>query len=132
LGTGELIARWFVAFAITQGVECPVYARGFGVRPATAFGASAITHPIVVFVMPYLWEKLYLMVITARPGLALGADAYFVGYGALAESFAVVVEALYLMRWARLGAKRAAVASLAANTASGVVGLICSALTGWP
>jgi hypothetical protein len=121
-----------VAFAITQAVECPVYARGFGLSPRVAFGASAITHPIVCFVIPYVWEKLYLMAVTARPGLTLGADAYFIGYGVIAESFAILVEALYLMRWARLGPRSAAIASLTANAASGIVGLVCSSLFGWP
>ena len=132
MSAGELVARWVVAFAITQAVECPVYVRGFGVSLAVAFGASAITHPIVCFVIPWVWERLYVAAITARPGMALSANAYFVAYGALAESFAVVVEALYLARWARLDARRAALASLAANTASGLVGLACSGLFGWP
>jgi hypothetical protein len=132
VGTRELALRWLVAFVITQAVECPVYVRFFRVRPVVAFGASAITHPIVCFVMPHVWEALYVRAIAARPGLALGAEAYFVGYGVLAETFAIVVEALYLARVARLGLRRGALASIAANGASGLVGLACSYLFGWP
>jgi hypothetical protein len=44
----------------------------------------------------------------------------------------VVVEALYLVRFARLPRRRAFVASFVANTASGLAGLACSLVTGWP
>jgi hypothetical protein len=130
--TTELLARWLVAFVITQAVECPIYVRVFRVRLAVAFGASTITHPFVCFVFPWLWRSLYLAFVSARPSFALSPDAYFFGYGVLAEGFAVLVEAFYLARVARLGGRRALVASIAANSASGLSGLLCSYLTGWP
>jgi hypothetical protein len=132
LGARELVLRWLVAFAITQAVECPIYIRAFGVRPLVAFGASAITHPVVCFVAPRVWEAIYAWAVAAHPAMALGNDAYFVGYGVLAETFAIVVEALYLARWARLGLRRGALASIVANAASGLTGLACSYLFGWP
>jgi hypothetical protein len=130
--TTELVARWLFAFAFTQAVECPLYVYVFRVRLAVAFGASTITHPFVCFVFPWLWRSLYLAVVSARPSWVLSADAYFVGYGVIAESFAVIVEACYLARVARLGGRRGLVASIVANAASGFGGLLCSYLTGWP
>lgn len=128
----ELIARWLVAFAITQMVECPIYVRAFRVRLPVAFAASAITHPFVCFFFPWLWEKIYVALMVAHPGFSLSATAYFVVFGAIAEPFAVVVEALWLRRAARLSPRRALVASVVANTASGLTGLVCSWATGWP
>lgn len=128
----ELVLRWLVAFALTQAVECPIYVRVFRVRLPVAFAASAITHPLVCFVFPALWRAVYLAAVTAHPSWALSADAYFVGYGALAEPFAVLVEAAWLAWRARLPPRRALLASVAANTASGLLGLLCSWLVGWP
>ena len=127
----DLAFRWLIAFVITQVVECAVYTRGFGVRLGVAFGASAITHPVVCFVIPKLWEAMYLAAILRGAG-ELSPTAYFVTYGALAESFAVVVEAFYLLRVARLAPRRALLASVAANAASGLTGLACSYLLGYP
>ena len=127
-----LIARWLVAFAITQIVECPIYVRVFRVRLAVAFAASAITHPFVCFVFPWLWREAYIALMRARPGFSLSDAAYFLVFGAIAEPFAVAVEALWLHRAARLAPRRALLASIVANTASGLVGLVSSYATGWP
>jgi hypothetical protein len=128
----ELIARWFLAFAITQLVECPIYVRVFRVRFAVAFAASAMTHPLVCFLFPWLWRRIYVALMLARPGFSLSDTAYFLVFGALAEPFAIVVEALWLHRAARLSGRGALVASIVANTASGLAGLACSWATGWP
>jgi hypothetical protein len=132
LTPGELFVRWLVAFALTQAVECPIYVRAFRVRLRVAFAASAITHPVVCFVFPVLWRAIYLAAVTGHPSWTLSPGAYFVGYGALAEPFAVVVEAAWLIWRARLAPRRAFVASIVANTASALAGLVCSWLTGWP
>lgn len=128
----ELALRWAVAFCLTQAVECPLYGRLYGVRLPVAFGASAITHPLVVFAVWPAWGWLHGALARAVPGLWLGDTAYFIVYGALAETFAVVVEAAYLARWAQLGFARALRAALVVNGASAGVGLLCSWLTGWP
>jgi hypothetical protein len=129
---GELFLRWLVAFALTQAVECPIYVRAFRVRLPVAFAASALTHPVVCFVLPALWRAVYLATVTAHPSWKLSPGAYFVGYGALAEPLAVIAEAAWLAWRARLPWRRAFLASIVANTASALVGLLCSWLTGWP
>jgi uncharacterized membrane protein len=130
--THELIARWAVAFVLTQLVECPIYFRAFGVRLPVAFAASAITHPIVVFAIWHGWGALYIALVRAFPGFTLGDDAYFIVYGVLGESFAVAAECAWLATAARLPLRRAMAASLVANAASVVVGLLASVTTGWP
>src|SRR5262249_25706390 len=85
----ELTAPWLVAFAIAQIVECPLSVRVFRVRLAVAFAASAITHPFVCFVFPWLWRETYIALMRARPGFSLSDAAYFVVFGAIAEPFAV-------------------------------------------
>ena len=77
-------ARWLVAFVFTQMAESGVYAHALGDRPraeriALALTPSAITHPLVWFVIPELVQGL----------------GYW-PYAAVAESFAVLVEAAFL------------------------------------
>lgn len=76
------MTAWLWAFALTQLFEVPVYRR-FGAGWVAAFGASALTHPVVWFVFPWL----------LRPALGYWA---MVG---VAEGFAVAAEALWLWRW---------------------------------
>lgn len=107
------VLRWLVAFAITQAVETPIYVRAQpGVRwprrLAVAFGASAITHPLV-------W---------LAPREAFGS---WIGYVLAAETFAIVVEALWLRAF---GVARAGWWSLLANAASVAIGLALRAATG--
>ncbi len=45
--TPSLVGRWLRDFAFTQIVEVPIYRRAFGCGYVEAFGASALTHPIV-------------------------------------------------------------------------------------
>jgi hypothetical protein len=75
-------------------------------RLALAFGASAITHPFVWFLFPRLVEDYWTMV-------------------ALAETFAVVVEAVWLWRF---GLKRAILWTLLANGTSVGIGFALYAL----
>ncbi len=105
---------WLQAFLLTQALEVPFYLLGMRgtplsapLRVAVAFGASALTHPIVWFVLPGLLAP------------ALGWWGYFV----VAETFAVVTEWWYLrsfevphpLRW-----------SLVANGVSMTTGLLLS------
>jgi hypothetical protein len=110
------VTRWLAAFALTQALEMPVYARALGpertwaLRLAIAFGASAITHPLVWFSHPLLgWPWL--------------------SYVVAAEGFAVTVEMLWLRRF---GVPHAFWWSLCANALSAGVGLGVRALAGWP
>jgi hypothetical protein len=128
-----VLTRWLFAFAFTQMVEIPIYmaalsrwapgVEGRRRQAAIAFGASALTHPFVWFVFPACLRASYLEMAIA------------------AESFAVIVEGLYL--WGlglrgRPGAGRfAAIAipfasSLAANFASVTLALASRAALGRP
>ena len=53
------LAHWAFAFVFTQIIEVPIYMRGLRVGPLKAFGASALTHRVVWFVIPALWAALY-------------------------------------------------------------------------
>lgn len=128
------MTAWLAAFVFTQCVEMPLYARALGrarrARWLLAFGASAITHPVVWFVMPGAWEALYLRAIDAHPAWVIASPGWrYASLVALAETFAVLVEAVYLRL---LGVKRAFVWSLGANAASVTLGLVSRAVFGWP
>jgi hypothetical protein len=105
------VFAWLAAFAVTQIIEMPIYVFALRERPwvqrlALAFGASAITHPFVWFLFPRLVEDYWTMV-------------------ALAETFAVVVEAVWLWRF---GLKRAILWTLLANGTSVGIGFALYAL----
>lgn len=106
------LEAWLTAFVFTQLVEIPIYAVALRVRLPAAFGASAITHPIVWFVIFPFVPLPYL------------------GSIVLAESFAVVVEAIYF----RFLLRRPGVWvwALAANGASFGTGLLSRWLFGVP
>ena len=98
---------WLEAFALTQVLEVPVFLLGMRAAPlsgpmrvAVALGASALTHPIVWFVLPPL--------LAPRLG--------WWGYFAVAESFAVLAEWRYLDAF---DVDRPLRLSLAANGTSG-------------
>jgi len=106
------VQAWAFAFLFTQMVEVPIYAVALRVRLLAAFGASAITHPVLWFVLfphlhlPYVW----LIVI--------------------GESFALVVEAAYFAFLLRR--RRALLWSLVANAASFGTGMVSRWLFGMP
>ena len=125
----QSLARFALAFGLTQIIEVPIYTRGTRVRPIVAFGASAITHPVVWFVMPRLADAIYAWM--SLRGVAIVHRAAFrtLGFALLAEGFAVGVEAMYLRAFK---VRRALVWSLLANGASAGLGYLLWALTGWP
>ncbi len=99
-----MILRWLQAFVFTQIIEVPIYRRGFRCGFWEAFGASALTHPLVYwFVASGVWRVAWSW------------------RAAAAESFAWGVEALY---FAVLGRRRAGLWSLLANGASFGTGML--------
>ena len=100
---------WLLAFAFTQAIEIPIYLRA-GAPLWVAFGASALTHPVVWFAFP-------------RLGAPWGWTVLW------AELFAWLAEALWLRCH---GVRRALWWSLAANGASLSLGLLARRLFGVP
>lgn len=117
----EWLIPWLSAFGVTQAVEIPIYLRALREREpiierlpvaiAVAFGASALTHPIVWFVMPRLIAGDWLTMVL------------------VAELFAIAAEAAWLRAF---GLPRALAWAAFANAASVLVGLISRQLFGWP
>lgn len=113
------MSAWLAAFALTQIVEMPIYVRALRkktierlpVALAIAFGASALTHPIVWFVFPELIPGAWLTMVLA------------------AEAFAIATEALWLRAF---GLDRALAWAGFTNAASVLVGLTTRALFDWP
>ena len=64
-----LLESWPVAFCLTQLVEVPIYLFAARRLPAWkrwvfAFGASAITHPLLWFLLPWKdgdWQTFFLL-----------------------------------------------------------------------
>ncbi len=109
------MGAWLSAFLVTQAIEVPIYRRALRSRPlglalALAFAASLITHPLVWLGVP-------------RLGLP------YVPAVAVAEAFAIAVEALWLLAWR---APHPLAWSVLANAASAGIGLTLRALVGWP
>lgn len=123
------LAPWLSAFAFTQAVEVPLYVAlvrrsvraGATERPthlatqiALAFGASAVTHPIVWFLIPRIPYGPYAEMV------------------ARAELFAVVVEGFYFYTLEVVPLRRALLWSLLVNAASASLGLLSRWAFGWP
>ncbi len=111
---------WARAFAFTEVVEVPIYVLLLGGRHrvARAFAASAITHPILWWVIPRLWPFGYWPYVVAG------------------ETFVVLVEAAWIRAtghreplWSR---KSPLLLSFAANAASAGLGMLFRALFEWP
>jgi hypothetical protein len=103
---------WLAAFLFTQIIEVPIYTRALRGRALVAFGASALTHPIVWFVLPRL----------------LFASSYRIKV-LLYEIFAIGAEAIYM---GSFGLRRPLFWSFIANAISASLALICRANFGWP
>jgi hypothetical protein len=108
-----MLRAWLVAFVFTELVEVPIYATGLSCSLLGAFGASAITHPIVwfCFFTPH-WGASYATKLAS------------------AELFAWLVEAAYFRFL--LGKKNVLLWSLFANAASLGLGFLSRALFGAP
>jgi RsiW-degrading membrane proteinase PrsW (M82 family) len=128
------LSGWALAFLLTQAVEIPIYLRAqrgerLSRALAIAFGASAITHPVVWFVFPGIADAIFLAM--AQRGWSASHSEVFrmVAFGGLCEGFAVAVEALYLRA---LRVQRPLFWSLIANLASASIGYLCWSITGFP
>ena len=111
--TVRLFARWLVAFVFTQIVEVPIYRRTLGVGFVAAFGASAITHPVVwLFLVGHLWHAAW-----AKQVLVVELAAWLVEAGYFRFGF---------------GCRSTLLWSFVANAASFSLGLAARALFGWP
>jgi hypothetical protein len=121
-----VLTAWLSAFIFTQCVEMPIYAKLAKTDWSAAFGASALTHPVVWFVIPALWGSINV----GRDSAFAGPSVNYWGMVAVAEAFAVVAEALYLGLGFKL--KRAFAWSLLANASSAGLGLLSRWTFGWP
>lgn len=127
-----MIGEWLTAFVLTQTVELPVHANAPGLdkplreRIAIGFGASAITHPAVWFIIPPLMSQPLV-----RDLISTGdwrSDWWITV--AVAELFAFSVEALWLMAFG-VRPPWALATSLLANGFSFLLGLFCYEYMGW-
>lgn len=107
------MSAWLRAFLFTQLIEVPIYARTLDCSIPVAFGASAITHPIVWFGFFSPW-----------------LDADYESRVIAAELFAWLVEAAYFTFL--FNKKHALLWAFAANGASVSVGFLSRALFGAP
>jgi hypothetical protein len=108
----EPILAWLVAFVFTQLIEVPLYRRLLDCSLLRAFGASAITHPIVWFaIMPLLPLGYWQNVVVAEL-FAWGVEALWFGFG--------------------YGVRRAVWSALVANAISLGLGLLSRAVLGAP
>lgn len=127
---------WHEAFLFTQAVEIPIYLsvmhrQKLGLdwprRTLVAFGATALTHPIVWFVLP-LTIGLFTKLAIALGITGSRAFGYW-AYVAVAETFAVGGEAVYMNVF---GVKRPLLWAFVANAASAGIGLTLRHFFGWP
>lgn len=112
----KVLGAWFVAFLFTEVVETPLYARALRPRPLherVLLGAmaSALTHPLVWWIVLVPFEE------HRTAGIAV------------AEGFAVCAEALWLHL---LGVRRAFGWALVVNATSVLAGETSRALFRWP
>ncbi|MFK7990686.1 MAG: hypothetical protein AB8I08_31980 [Sandaracinaceae bacterium] len=116
----QFMTAWVSAFLLTQVIELVVHAHAPGLvlplrgRLAVGFGASAITHPMVWFVIPPVVSAL----------MNADRDTEWWTAIAVAETFAFTAEALWLWMFG-VRAKHALFTSLVANGASFGMGLFC-------
>ncbi len=108
--TSHTFKQWMLGFAFTQCLEIPIYLWGLRHLPLrqrffVAFGASAITHPLVWFAVPWY-----------MPGAATRWVLFFAVEGAV-----VGVEGYYLKQWGRTRPWHWALLANAVSAATGEV-----------
>ncbi len=111
--SAAFVVRWAAAFVFTQIVEIPIYRRHLGVGFWAAFGASAITHPLVwLFLGSHAWRAPWTAQVVAVEVLVWLTEAAY---------FGVAFRRRGALRW-----------SFVANAASLTLGLIAREVFGWP
>jgi hypothetical protein len=127
--------RWAIAYGLTQAVEVPIYLaamRGshepIGRRMLVAFGASALTHPFVAILFPFLFARAFGPIPSPHALTAEGAVRASFAF-VLFEGFAILAEAGYLHAF---GIRRPLRTSLVANLASSLFGVVLTYATGLP
>lgn len=116
----QFMTAWGSAFVLTQLLELVVHANAPGLalplrgRLAVGFGASAITHPMVWFVIPPVVSAL----------MESDRDTEWWTAIAVAELFAFSAEAAWLWMFG-VRPKHALLTSFFANGASFSMGLFC-------
>jgi hypothetical protein len=107
------ISAWLAAFVFTELVEVPIYSTALGCSLLAAFGASAITHPIVWFgfFTPH-WHASYMVKLVTAETFAWLAEAAY---------FGLIFKKRNVLLW-----------SLVANAASLGLGLLSRHLFGSP
>lgn len=116
---------WALAFVLTQIVETPIYVLGAKLPIGRAVMASTLTHPAVWFFVPWLWRDTFWMLFGPAAPTLVRRALWLGGYVALAEGFAVSVEAWWLRR---SGVRRPWRWSLTANGASVTLGFVLETL----
>jgi hypothetical protein len=119
----DLVTSWLLAFAFTQIVEVPIYRRALGASFGEAFGASAVTHPIV-----------WLVMLPRTIGFAI-APAFLQGASWLTravvmELFAWLAEAAWFGFLFRRAPLRALLWTFVANVVSLFLGFLAQRLFG--
>lgn len=115
--TPAAFGAWAQGFAFTEIVEAPIYRAALGVPWWKALLASALTHPFVWFLFPWLSVRF---------------DLPWTPTMIAAEVFAWIVEAAFFVRAAQVAPRRALAWSFAANAASVTLGLASRYLFGVP
>ena len=120
----DLVTSWALAFAFTQIVEVPIYQRAFKARFGEAFGASAVTHPIV-----------WLVMMPRTLGFAIApaflADASWQTRAIVMELFAWLAEAAWFALVSRVRPlHRAVFWTFVANAVSLLLGFLAQHLFG--
>lgn len=121
-----MIETWLRAYLFTHMVEMGIYVHAVPDRPwreriAVAFGASAFTHPIVIFVITDYVPRLLDSGDYLRD--------WWIGV-AVAETFAVTAEAAWLMLYG-LRPHHALAWAFCANAWSFTLGLFCYTRLAW-
>lgn len=106
------VGSWLFAFTLTQAVEVPIWMRAHAkpLRTAKAFGASAITHPLLWWIFMPMWQGSYWSSV------------------AFGEALVIAIEAAYARA---LGVKHPLAWSFVANLASTAVGFAVYYALGW-
>lgn len=133
-----MLLDWFLAFVLTQAIEVPIYLRfclpqpplrSARIRFAIAFGASALTHPLLWGLLPPLWDAVGWDVVQAAGGHLDDPVAQNVVVTTIAEIVIWIAEASWFRAF---GCLRPWLWAFVANSASAGTGVLLHLTIGWP